>query len=270
MFITTWLSGLFAAIGLLGSAFFVASRLNRYDIVDSFWGPAIFVVSAVAAYKTDIPSEASVWPYVALAGTGLWAARLSAHIGSRQLSSKSEDPRYTQLRVNWRGSQALNAFIRIYLLQAVLAAIIAIPIVGLFAFDQGPTVQANTGFVEVFSWLMVAAWIAGFTTQVVADRQLTKFIQQNGGGKLMTTGLWRYSRHPNYLGEICMWWAICLLASAQTGKLWLLSGAVMISWLIIKVSGIPPLEKRFSGREGWAEYSRATSMLVPSRPSQRH
>jgi steroid 5-alpha reductase family enzyme len=110
----------------------------------------------------------------------------------------------------------------------------------------------------------VAVWVAGFTIETLADKQLRQFISNPANkGHLMTRGLWRYSRHPNYFGELTMWWGLGIIALGVPNGLIGLLGPALISHLIIFVSGIPPTEKAFQGRIGWDEYKRRTSVLVP-------
>jgi steroid 5-alpha reductase family enzyme len=161
------------------------------------------------------------------------------------------------MRQSWRGShESLQVYGRIYLTQALLATVVSLPVIIIMS---APPVG-----VSVLSLVCLAVWLGGFIVEVVADRQLRLFIRQStASGRLMMDGLWRYSRHPNYFGELVQWWALGLMAlTVPLGWLGLL-GPLLLSFLIVYVSGIPPLEKAFAKRPGWVAYVARTSALIP-------
>jgi steroid 5-alpha reductase family enzyme len=114
------------------------------------------------------------------------------------------------------------------------------------------------------TWLGAGLWLVGFVVESVADRQLAAFIKDKSNkGKVLDTGLWRYSRHPNYFGELLQWWAIGLIA-AQTAYGWIgFAGPLLLTILIVFVSGIPPIENRRRDNPAYQDYKRRTSRLVP-------
>ncbi len=245
-----------AAVIFITAIFIFARRLKRYDIIDAAWGPTFIVVcitSYLIAYSSINPLS------LCLLVVGLvvvWGSRLAWHIGRRKIGTKNEDPRYVELRRHWKGKEGPNVYFRIYIAQAILATIICIPVIHINLFDGSKWTS--------LAWIGLAIWLIGFICEVVADRQLkTHLNNTKSKGSIMQSGLWRYSRHPNYFGEITQWWGIGIIA-AGVAPWWVgLIGPLTISFLILFVSGIPPTEKRFEGREGWKEYKAKTSVLVP-------
>lgn len=260
-YLLTYLISFLTAAGLLAAVFVIAHRLSRYDLVDSVWGLAFIAVATSSILAGAGGAEVIVPAMVATILTGAWGLRLSLHIFSRWRRSAHEDARYTELRRRWRGSTGHHAFWRIFMLQAVLASIIVWPVVHLnMASSYG------SGW---WLWSGAVLWAVGFIVEVVSDRQLSAFTRApEHKGQLMTEGLWRYSRHPNYFGELVQWWGIYVIAlGAPYG--WVTAvGPLLLSYLIIFVSGIPPSERRASRRPGWAAYRRRTSRLLPVPPKK--
>lgn len=250
-----------AAVAFMTFVFFVAERIKRYDLVDAAWG-SVFIVIALTAFvlQPGAVLEFDAQSLVTLLVI-IWGGRLTWHIVKRIRATNNEDPRYVELRKTWKGNVRFNVFSRIYLAQALLALLICIPVIHINLFaDNGITPLA---------WLGVLVWFIGFSFEVVGDRQLRNFVTNpNNRGKLMDTGLWKYSRHPNYFGELTQWWGV-LLICLTTPFGWVgIIGPVLISYLILFVSGIPLNEKRFEGRPGWAAYKARTSVLLPLLPKK--
>lgn len=233
--------------------FLVAKKRDRIDTVDSAWGSG-FVVAAWAVAVQEPSSRSTI---IAVLIT-IWSARLTAHLAKRTLT-KGEDPRYVELAKKWQGSKWLRAYFSIFLLQGLLVWVVSLPTV----FAAG---TLHTGL----SWLTglgAALWLVGFSIETVADRQLANFLaNKSNKGKTMQSGLWHYSRHPNFFGELTQWWAIGLIAvQAQHGWLGLV-GPLALSILIVFVSGIPSIEKRRADNAEYQAYKRRTSPLLPLPP----
>lgn len=244
-----------AAVVFLSLVFALARRIKRYDIIDAAWGPTFIVVS-LASYIISYQQLAANLGLLVIGIVTLWGLRLAWHIGKRKVGSKVEDARYVELRRNWKGNLALNMYFRVYVVQAILATIICIPVIHINLFDGS---QWTT-----FAIVGLMIWVAGFICEVISDRQLKVFLaSKSSRGKIMQSGLWRYSRHPNYFGEITQWWGIGIIAMGVMPWWVGLIGPLTITFLILYVSGIPPTEKRFEGRDGWSEYKAKTSVLVP-------
>lgn len=247
---------LLVAISFITVVFFIGKKMKRYDIIDSAWGPT-FILVAITSYLISYQST----PYLSVcllvvALVSIWGLRLCWHIASRFRSSQHEDPRYIELRKNWKGHESLNIYTRVYLVQALLATIICIPVIHINLFDG----SAWTGF----ALIGLLVWLFGFGFEAIGDRQLKNFLSdKNNRGKIMQYGLWKYTRHPNYFGEVTQWWGIGIIAMGVMPWWVGLIGPVTITFLIMYISGIPPSEKRFEGRAGWKEYKAKTSPLVP-------
>jgi steroid 5-alpha reductase family enzyme len=230
---------------------FVAARLRaRLDTVDMAWGGG-FVVAAWAI----VAQHAELRTVVVAILVSLWGLRLFRHIFRRARRS-GEDPRYSEMAKKWRGNVWTNAYFKIFLLQGFLVWVISLPIV----YAAGNILKGWNWLL----WLGVALWLFGFVFEALADRQLAKFISNpRNKGKVLQTGLWRYSRHPNYFGEIAQWWAIGVIALG-TSFGWIgLAGPLMLTALIVFVSGIPPIENRKKSDPKYREYMQHTSPLVP-------
>lgn len=246
---------LLAAVVFLSFVFILAQRIKRYDIIDAAWGPT-FIVVCLASYFIYYSEFALNLCLMVIGMVTVWGLRLAWHIGKRKVGSKIEDARYVELRRNWKGNLAVNMYFRVYMVQAILATIVCIPVIHINLFDGG---QWTT-----FALVGLMIWLAGFIIEVISDRQLKMFLaDKNNKGKIMQSGLWRYSRHPNYFGEITQWWGIGIIAMGVMPWWVGLIGPLTISFLILYVSGVPPTEKRFEGRAGWSEYKAKTSVLVP-------
>lgn len=259
-----WVIGDFALCGVvavvfMSLVFLVARAIGRYDLVDAAWGSSFVIIALTSFFlqpgeKMELDLQALVTALVVV-----WGGRLTWHILRRIKHTDSEDPRYVALRKTWRGSVAFNVYTRIYLMQAILALLICIPVIHINLFaDNGITGLA---------WAGVVVWLIGFLFESVGDTQLRNFVGQPANkGKIMNRGLWRYSRHPNYFGELTQWWGIFLM-SLTTPFGWIgIIGPVLISYLILFVSGIPLNEKRFEGRPGWKAYKERTNALIPWSP----
>ena len=249
----------YLAVIVYGTIVFLVSRLvRRMDIVDIAWSGG-FAVAGLAAWglnSSNLVIGANVQTLV-MTLVFIWALRLSYHIVRRVLSH-GEDKRYVALRKKWKGSEALNAYVRIFFVQSVLATTISMAII-----------HANFSEPTPLGWLAyvgVAVWLVGFFFQAVGDWQLKQFLAAKKRAAILTTGLWRYTRHPNYFGEATMWWGIFIIVlSTQFGWVGILS-PILITYLLLFVSGVPLTEKAFEGRKGWKAYKARTSMFLPLPP----
>jgi steroid 5-alpha reductase family enzyme len=187
----------------------------------------------------------------------LWGLRLAVHIGRRSIG-KPEDPRYVQLLAKAKGNPDLYALRSIYLLQGLLALVIASPIM-LGAFEGGS--------VGVVAWVGVAIWAVGLFFEATGDAQLERWRADPANrGKVIDAGLWRYTRHPNYFGDACVWWGIFLVAADALPGIATVYAPVLMTLLLTKGSGARLLEKHMSRRAGWDDYAARTSMFFPLPP----
>lgn len=246
-----------AAIAFMTVLFVIARLLKRTDIIDAAWGPA-FIVAAVASFVIGGQVIGANIQTLLLVLVSIWGTRLSYTITCR-LISHDEDKRYVELRKKWKGNEALNTFVRIFLVQAILATIVSTAVIHANSND--------TTSLNVFALIGCVIWIIGFFFEVVGDWQLKTFLANpKNKGKLMIRGLWAYTRHPNYFGEATMWWGIAIIVLG-TAYGWVgLITPVIISYLLLFVSGVPMTEKAFEGRPGWESYKKRTSKFLPTLP----
>ena len=233
--------------------FLVARAKQRLDVIDTAWGLG-FIVMAWSV----VAQQASARSWLIAVLVSIWGVRLALHIGRRSLQRGREDPRYEELSRQWQSNFWLHAYVRVFLLQGALVWIISLPVV-----------MAAGSPIAGLNWLSVVGaiiWTAGFGFEAVADRQLAEFISHENHPKVLQTGLWRYSRHPNYFGELVQWWGIGLVA-LQVRHGWIgLLGPLTLSWLIVFVSGIPPIERRHQDDPEYKLYRSCTSVLIPLPP----
>ena len=253
----------YALIFLVLLAFFVITfiiaqifRNNGY--IDIVWGLG-FVVSSGMSYLVGQPHGAI--PIIMTLLIGVWGLRLTWHLARRNIG-KPEDYRYANMRRQWNPSTFyLRMFIQIYLLQLVLNFLI-----------NSPTIVTNlqdlTGW-GILATIGILVWIVGFAFETIADHQLKMFkANPLNKGRLLTTGLWRYSRHPNYFGEAAQWWGIYFLAINDLHNLWLIISPLTITLFLLYVSGVPLLEKKYAGRPDWEAYKRRTNKFFPGPPKK--
>lgn len=248
----TWLlvANAIAILVVMTGAFLVAKRRKRLDTVDSAWGMAFAVAAAVSAgYDFQLRT------LLLLVLVDIWAVRLTSHLLDRSRRSK-EDPRYTELSKKWKGNFWARAYLSVFLVQALLVWVISLPVV--------MAAGKSNAYATLFTILGTAVWLKGFVIETIADRQLAKFRgASKNKNEVLQTGLWRYSRHPNYYGEISQWFGVGLVACAAHNGWIGLAGPLVLALTIIYVSGIPPIEKRHAGDLKYQEYKRHTSALIP-------
>ena len=237
--------------------FVVALRLGRHSVVDVAWGIG-FAAVAVTSYLLSADEGDPVRRGLVLALTAVWGLRLAGHIGLRS-RGHGEDPRYDALLSGAPGSRTAYALRKVYLTQAAVMWFVSLPLqVAMFQADG----------LGLLAWVGVALWGLGLFFETVGDHQLQRFRDDPANrGKVLDTGLWRWTRHPNYFGDACVWWGLSLIAfDAWPGVLTVLSPVAM-TWLLAKGTGKPLLEKGMaSTRPGYAEYVRRTSGFVPLPP----
>ncbi len=232
--------------------FGVSLIVGRNDIADIAWGLG-FALLAWVSYFTSGSSE--LRSVVANVMVTVWGLRLAWHIYSRN-RHKREDYRYRAWRTTWGKWFYLRSYLQVFLLQGVFLFLISLPVL-IINFEDGRPI----GSLDLVGFIV---WFVGFLFESVGDAQLTRFRKNpENKGKLLQSGLWRYSRHPNYFGEITQWWGVWLMALHLPGGLLSTVGPLTITVLILKVSGMPMLEKRMSLKPNYIEYKKRTSKLIP-------
>jgi steroid 5-alpha reductase family enzyme len=190
-----------------------------------------------------------------------WGARLALHILARN-RKRGEDPRYAAWRAAWGRSFVWRSYLQIFLLQGFFLLVIASPVILV-------NVDRNYPYTERFWLAGLLVWILGFLFEAVGDAQLARFRRDPANkGHIMDRGLWKYTRHPNYFGESMMWFGIWLIALEAPYGWTTVVSPVLITFLLVKVSGIPLLEKRYAGNAAFQAYARRTSAFIPWFPKK--
>jgi steroid 5-alpha reductase family enzyme len=243
------------AIGLIALTFGAALLRHRYDTIDSVWGLGFAVIALVTFGISNGNLLARI---VITALTVVWGLRLAIHIHTRN-HGHAEDPRYAAMVAKAGATPRRRMFLRVYLLQAALMWVISFPV------QAG---QYSSNGLNVFSWLGIVVWLVGLGFESVGDAQLRRFrADPASAGRVLDTGLWRYTRHPNYFGDACVWWGLYLLACRDWVGVATIFAPLVMTGLLAKGSGQPLLEKSLlKRRPGYADYIRRTSGFFPLPP----
>ncbi|MFZ2052942.1 MAG: DUF1295 domain-containing protein [Candidatus Aminicenantales bacterium] len=239
------------------AVFLIALFIKDNSIVDVAWGLGFILV----ALMTLSLRPGFVARHVLVTGlVVVWGLRLATHIFLRN-RGRGEDFRYAKWRRDWGRWFISRSFFQIFVLQGLFMLIIASPIV---------LVNRSGGKgLTVLDGLGIMLWLSGFLFEAVGDHQLKRFKQKpESRGKIMTSGFWRYTRHPNYFGEAALWWGIFLIALSVRGGWVAIVSPLTISLLLLKVSGVTMLEKKYAGNEEFAAYARRTSAFFPWFPKK--
>ena len=240
-------------LGYMTSWFIVAVIKKRNDIADIAWGLGFVLIAWFSFYLSGYSFKALLVNSLVT----IWGLRLAWHIYNRN-KNKPEDSRYLEWRKTWKNFY-LRSFLQVFLLQGVFLYLISLPVVFI-----NHSVSDSFGILDIIGFLV---WGIGFYFESTGDRQLKEFISNPANkGKLMDKGLWRYSRHPNYFGEVTQWWGIFIIALSIPGSLFTAVGPLTITTLILFVSGIPLLEKKYAGRSDFEKYKKRTSIFIPLPP----
>ncbi|HEY0905342.1 MAG TPA: DUF1295 domain-containing protein [Acidimicrobiales bacterium] len=228
---------------------YAARRTGRVSVVDVTWGLALAAVALVCALLGT--GEAwRRWLLVALVAA--WGLRLSWHV-RRRATGHDDDPRYTELLGSGRG----GPLVRVWVPQGGAIWLVSLPVQVSAVSGEGVPAVAVVG---------TLVWLVGATFESVGDAQLAAYKREPGRPAVMDRGLWRYTRHPNYFGDACVWWGIWLVAaSAWPGALTVLSPVAM-TYFLVSVTGAKLLEETMMRRPGYPEYAARTSMFVPLPP----
>lgn len=246
-----------AVIVYMSALFVLAQLLKNNAIVDIGWGPGFLVVLG-ALFVRSPGLGATRLLYTAL--IVVWSLRLAFHVWQRN-AGKPEDFRYARMRAKWGKSAAVKAFFFIFMLQGFLMLVVSFSATMLFSSGIRPLKPLDLVGAVVF--------VIGFFFEAIGDAQLTAHIRRpDNKGRLMTGGLWSITRHPNYFGEATMWWGLFLIALSSAGGWTALISPVAITGLLLFVSGVPLLEKKYVGRPDWEAYKKRTSKFLPWFPKR--
>lgn len=222
--------------GYMTAWYFVSLAKKRNDIADTAWGLGFMSVAALNLVLQQ--NLKLVFSTVLIA---IWGTRLAWHIYQRN-KNKPEDYRYESFKK--------SPYFKVFITQ------------GFFMFLISSPLYITNGTFSFLNSLGIIMWLIGFYFEATADKQLKVFLaKEDNRGKVMQSGLWAYSRHPNYFGEVTMWWGIWLLNLSNVW--WTIIGPLTITYLITKVSGIPLLEKRYENNPEYQGYKKRVSAFIP-------
>jgi steroid 5-alpha reductase family enzyme len=241
----------------MNAIFKLAITFKRNDIVDIAWGAGFIVVTLISQL---VAPSFELRRVVIDSLVIVWGLRLAIHIHVRN-KGKEEDFRYANWRKEWGKYWVIRTYFQVFMIQGFFMLIISFPIYGNQSLDAKP--------LNILDFIGIALWIIGFYFESVGDYQLLKFKKNpENKGKIMTTGVWRYTRHPNYFGETTLWWGIFLLA-VNTSSGWInIISPFTITFLLLLVSGIPMLEKKYKDHADFMEYAQKTSAFIPLPPKK--
>jgi steroid 5-alpha reductase family enzyme len=259
IFLTT-LFGLFIYMNI---AFLVSIIKKDNGTADIFYGGGFIVIAILSFILTDAKTVAFILTLL----ISIWGIRLMTRIFLRN-RKKSEDYRYKKYREEWKGNFILRSYLQIYMAQGLVIYIVSLPTIFLANFALAP-------YNLILMTIGIVGWLIGFLFETIADLQLDKFIKKpKNKGKLLTQGLWKYSRHPNYFGESLIWWSVAVFALGaiysylDISSFLILLSPILITYTLLNYSGIPMLEKKSKEKEGWGEYKRKTSSFIPWFPKK--
>lgn len=236
----------------MSSWFFISLIKKRNDIADVAWGLGFVLIAWTSFFITGNYSIRSLLVNIFVS---VWGLRLAWHISTRN-KGKAEDYRYLTWRKEWGNWFYIRSYLQVYLLQGSLLYLIVMPVLLI-----NKNVGLDINFIDGFGILI---WLIGFLFEVVGDAQLKSFIRNPiNKGKLMQTGLWQYTRHPNYFGEVTQWWGLWIIAINVPSGWFSIIGPLTITILILKISGIPLLEKKMAENPEFSEYKKRTSVFIP-------
>ena len=252
--LTIWLYGLAAVTALLTLVWVVSVRKVDVSIIDAFW-PLTFVLGYFV-YRHFSATASGARHHLVLALLLVWALRLALHLFRRW--NEPEDRRYRAMRERQGGRFWLKSLFTIFWVQALLSWFISLPLLAV------ALASSELGALDA---LGVALFVVGFVFEAVGDAQLVRFQKRaDSKDRVLDSGLWRYTRHPNYFGEFCIWWGFGAFALAS-GAWWALAGPGLLSVLLFEVSGVALLESDIHERRpGYADYVRRTSAFFPRPP----
>ena len=258
----TGLTLLLTAASLLvlqGVTFLVALRVGKHSVVDTAWGIGI-ALAALAAFLVSLGHGDATRRALLLAASVLWGLRLAAYVGRRN-HGKPEDPRYADML---RGRTNLYALRMVYLLQAAILWLATVPV------QLGMLERSPAGPLAVAGPVVgTVLFAAGFAFESIGDWQLARFKATAADGQIMDRGLWRYTRHPNYFGDFCMWWGLFAISAGSWRELPALAGPLLMSFILTRGTGARMTDRRMTAsRPQYADYVARTSGFIPLPPKR--
>ena len=262
-FAVTLLATAVALLVMMAVTFAIAVKAGKHSVVDTAWGIGIALVALVGLVSSIGYGQPARRATLAAASV-IWGLRLAVYIGSRN-RGKPEDPRYRDLLSRAKGDRCGYALRTIYLPQALILWLACLPM------QAGLLERAPAGPLTVIGAVL---WLGGFVFESVGDWQLARFKAdldpKTHQGMIMDRGLWRYTRHPNYFGDFCMWWGLFLISFGSWAELPTIVGPLLMTFLLTRGSGQRLTERRMADRPQYANYVARTSGFIPRPPKRQH
>lgn len=233
--------------------------IKNVSIVDIFWGLGFVVVNALYVFMTG---DLNTRKIVILTLVSIWGLRLTIYLAMRNIG-KGEDFRYQEFRRQYGPKRYWwFSFFQVFLLQGALIMIVSLPLLGVSS-------SSSSGELGVLDYIGILVWLIGFTFEAGGDFQLARFKRNiENKGKVLDTGFWRYTRHPNYFGDSAVWWAYAIFSIAAGGY-WHIVGSIVMTLLIIKISGVTLLEKTLKDtKPQYRDYIQKTNSFFPWFPKK--
>lgn len=238
--------------------YLLALRLKDNSIVDIGWGIGFIIVALATLFDkgTFYPRQLLI-----TALTIAWGLRLAIYIFIRN-RGKGEDFRYRQWREEWGKTIYWRSYLQVFMLQGAIMFVIALPLM---------QVNASTSSdLLITDFIGAVVWLIGFLFEAVGDAQMMRFKNNPASkGKIMRSGLWKYTRHPNYFGETLLWWGIFIIATGEGNIFISVISPLLLTYLLLKVSGVAMLEKKYTGNPEYDDYIKTTSSFVPMLPLKK-
>ena len=260
LFLTIYLQGGLLILGSATVVWVISLMIKDASIADIFWGSGFVLANWLYFYLS--PGEPLLRHWLLNILVTIWGLRLSGYIFWRS-RGKPEDYRYGAWREEHGDRWWWRSYLQVFALQGFLLWIISLPLLAVHFSD----------FPRGLMWLdyfAVLLWGIGFIFEVAGDWQLSAFKSNpQNKGKLLTSGVWRYTRHPNYFGDAAQWWAFYLLAVSNVVWIWTVISPLLMTWLLLRVSGVAMLERNLAQtKPGYEVYIKTTNAFIPWFPKQ--
>jgi len=247
-----------AVIVVVAITFVAGMRLGRHSVIDVAWGFAFAVVATVSFVWSSGHGSTSIRVLVAIM-TVVWGLRLATYIGLRQRGAE-EDPRYDKMLSTAPGSRTAYAIRKIYVTQAVALFFVSLVV---------QVAMYESGAIEPLAYAGLAIYLIGLFFESVGDAQMAFFKRDPANkGTVMNRGLWKFTRHPNYFGDACVWWGLFLVSAAHWPGVLTILSPVAMTYFLTRGTGVPMLESHMSSRPGFKEYLESTSSFFPLPPKK--
>lgn len=242
-----------AVIALMFLAWLFSLVQRDASVVDVAWGLGVVLVAWLSFALADGAQSRKA---LMVALTTIWGLRLSGYLASR-ITREGEDFRYQEMRRRYGERFPLISLVAVFAFQGFGLWTVSLPV-------QAAQVPNSPSALTGLDLAGVALWAVGMFFEIVGDLQLSRFrADPRNRGKVLDGGLWRYTRHPNYFGDFCVWWGLYALALATREAWWSVVGPLVMSFILLRLSGLPVMERHLRRREGYEDYVRRTSAFFP-------